>query len=147
PVGRVERGWLWIKRNLALTVTAGLGLVALVAVSGAPLAAALVGVAAGCLLYGMYKGKAAAELRQTVAAISRSRHETAELLQFVIKHCDQARDQRDRAVAAESVARHRLSPARELAQSLIADFPHGNATPATRAFVTRTLMAYLDALS
>ena len=147
PVGRVERSWLWIKRNPALTITAGLGIVALVAVSGAPLAAMLVGLAASGLLYGMYKGKVAAELRQTVAAISRSRHRNVELLRFAIKHCEQAREQRERAVAAESASRQRFNQARSLAQALIADFPHENAGATTRDFVTRTALAYLDALA
>jgi hypothetical protein len=147
PVGNLERAWLWMKRNPALTVTAGLGLVALVAVSGAPLAAALVALAAGGLLYGMYKAKAAAELDQAIAAMNRSREKTASLLQFAIRHYEQARADRDRALEAEGAARRRFNEVRELAHALVVDFPHAQAEPETRAFVQHAVLAYLDSLS
>jgi WD40 repeat protein len=78
PVGRVERGWRWCRRNPALATASGLAL------------AALVGVAAVSLWFGVFQYQAANAIREeqrktaeeqkkTVAALAESRRLSATL--------------------------------------------------------------------
>jgi hypothetical protein len=150
PVGRAERVWLWAKRNRALVVAGGLGAAALAAVTGAPVAAALVAVAAGSLLFALHKAKAASELSQAIEDLKRQQQKNAASLQFVARHCTLARQDQQRAVAAEARARRRLVPARELARAVLFDLPEEwkdspQAAPA-RTFLIHTVLTYLDSL-
>ncbi len=87
PVGRLERLWLWAKRNRALAVTAGLGAAALVAVAGAPAATALTAVAVGSLLFALHKARIAADLSHAVGDTKAAQKKTAAALQFALRHC------------------------------------------------------------
>ena len=122
-VGRVERLWLWVKRNPALVVTGGLGAAALTAITGAPVAATLAAVAAAALLFALHQTKAAAELTQAVADLKRHQKKTAAAMQFAFRNVALAREERERAVAAEARAGRRLARARELAHAVLFDLP------------------------
>jgi hypothetical protein len=151
PVGRSERLWLWVKRNPALVATGGLGAVALVALTGAPTAAVLVSIAVGSLLLALHRARAATELAQTVEGLKQDLRKTAAALQFAIKHYSLVRDERQPALAAETLAKRRLAPARELARAVLFDLPDRIADPAglapARAFLVRTILAYLEGLA
>ena len=151
PVGLVERLWLWAKCHPAQIVTGGLAAVALVALTSAPVAAIVVAVAAGSLLFALHKVKAAAALRETVDELKRSQQKTAVALQFAFRNCSLAREEQQRAVAAEAQIRRRLAQARELARPVLFDLPDKlNETPGAapaRAFLVRTALAYLDGLA
>jgi hypothetical protein len=151
PVGRAERIWLWAKRNRTAALAGALGAAALAAVTGAPMVAALVVVAAGAILFALHKAKAASELSQAVEDLKRQQQKNAASLQFVARHCTVARQDQQRAFAAEARARRQLVPARELARAVLFDFPEvwkdlPNAAPA-RTFLIHTVLAYLDSFA
>ena len=109
PVGRLERLWLWVKRNRALVAVGGLGVAALAAVTGAPAAMALVAVAVGSLLFALHKAKAAAELSRTVEDVKATQKKTAAAMQFAYRHYSLAREERNRAVGAEARTTRRFA--------------------------------------
>jgi Protein kinase domain len=150
PVGRAERVWLWGKRNRVLAVTGGLGAAALAVVTGAPVTAALVAVAAGSLLFALHKTKAASELGQAVEDMKRHQQKTAAALKFAARHCTLAREDQQRAVAAEARARRQLVPGRELARAVLFDLPENlKDSPhmaAARAFLIHTVLTYVGSL-
>ncbi len=147
PVGRPERLWLWAKRNRALAVTAGLGAVALAAVTGAPAATALTAVAVGSLLFALHKAQVAADLALAVGDAKAARKKTAAALQFASRTCAREREERRRAVAAEVRATRRFAQGRELARAVLFDLPDRIADPAARAFLIRAARTYLDGLA
>ena len=147
PVGRPERLWLWAKRNRALAVTAGLGAVALAAVTGAPAATALTAVAVGSLLFALHKAQTAADLAHAVGDAKAARKKTAAALQFASRTCAREREERRRAVAAEVRATRRFAQGRELARAVLFDLPDRIADPAARAFLIRAARTYLDGLA
>jgi tRNA A-37 threonylcarbamoyl transferase component Bud32 len=151
PVGRSERLWLWAKRNLALAITLGLGAVALVAVTGAPMAAVLVAVAVASLLFALHKAKAVTELTDALESLKQSQQKSVAARQFAFKHYALARAEQERAVAAETRAKNRFARLRELARAVLFDLPEkiGDApdlAPA-RALLVRTVLTYLDGLA
>ena len=92
-----------------------------------------------------------AALRETVDELKRSQQKTAAALQFAFRNCSLAREEQQRAVAAEAQVRRRLAQARELARAVLFDLPDKlNETPGAapaRAFLVRTALAYLDGLA
>jgi tRNA A-37 threonylcarbamoyl transferase component Bud32 len=146
PAGWAERLWLWVKRNPALTLTVGLTTVALVAATGAPAAAACVVVAASSLLLALHKARAAGELAQAVEDARLNQQRTAGALQFALAHRARAREERDRAIAAEAQSRRRFALLRELARTVIFDLPDQIDGPA-RTLLVRSALAYLDGLA
>jgi tRNA A-37 threonylcarbamoyl transferase component Bud32 len=151
PPGRVERLWLGVKSHPALAVTVGLLTVALVTVSGAPLAAALVAVTTGSLLFALHQSKVSAEQAQEVEGIRQSQQKAAAALQFSLQRYRRDRQERDRAAAAQAQAERRFARVRELARTLIFDFPDTIPDPPgpapARALLVRTALAYLDSLA
>ena len=150
-MGRVERSWLWAKRNPTLVVAGGLGAVVLAALTGAPVAATLAAVAAAALLFALHKAKTAVELTETVEDLKRHQKKTAAAMQFAFRNVALAREERARAVAAEARAGRRLARARELAHAVLFDLPDKIGEPAgpgpAHAFLVRTARAYLDGLA
>jgi tRNA A-37 threonylcarbamoyl transferase component Bud32 len=151
PVGRSERLWLWAKRNLALTITFGLGVVTLVAVTGAPMAAGLVAVAAASLLFAFHKAKVVTELADALENLKQNQQKSVAAGQFAFKHYALARAEQARAVAAETRAKNRFTRLRELARAVLFELPEKigdvpDLAPA-RAVLVRTVGAYLDGLA
>jgi tRNA A-37 threonylcarbamoyl transferase component Bud32 len=148
PVGRIERLWLWTKRNPALVLAGSLLLAGLATVIGAPLAIFLVALAASALLFALHKARAAAALAQAADEAHRSRQKMAAMLQYTLRNLDRVRQQRDRAVAADDRAKRRFALTRELMRALLRDLPAAlaGAVPAARALPARALAAYVDAL-
>jgi tRNA A-37 threonylcarbamoyl transferase component Bud32 len=151
PVGRPERLWLWAKRNLALAITFALGAVALVAVTGAPMAAVLVAVAVASLLFALHKAKAVIELADALESLKQIQQKIVAARQFAFKHYALARADQERAVAAEARAKNRFARLRELARTVLFELPEKIIdTPeltSARALLVRALQAYLDGLA
>jgi hypothetical protein len=151
PVGRVERIWLWVKRNPALPLTGGLAAVAFVAVTGAPAAAVLVAATAGAFLYALHKARTAAEAAQALVVAAADQQRTAAAMQVAVRQCCLAREERDRALGAEAQSRRRFGLAREAARTLIFGLSDRlGAAPSSvpiRAFLIQTSLAYLDGLA
>jgi serine/threonine protein kinase len=147
PTGRVKRLWLWLRRNPSLAVTASLVAVVLVAVKGAPMAAAFMALTVGSLLFGLYKVKTAADLAQLVEEGRQNQQQTAAALQFVLKYYVLAQKERDRAIAFEAQAKRRFGLVRKLAQVLIFDVLDRIEHPPARAFLVQTALTYLDDLA
>jgi hypothetical protein len=145
PAGRAEWLLLRLRRNPALAVAACLGVVALVAATGAPAVAALMAVATGALLVAILKARDAAELAGQVEELRASQRKTAAALSLALAHHALARDERRRAVAGEALARRRFARAQELVRSVLFDLPERTA-PAG-AFLVRRVSAYLDGLA
>ncbi|MFO0845257.1 MAG: serine/threonine-protein kinase [Gemmataceae bacterium] len=149
--GRVARLWLWAKRNPALAGTGALGAVAFVAVAGAPVAGALVAATTAALLFALHRAKVAADLSRQVEGILQDQKRAAAAVRFALRHCAQARQQRDRAAAAEARATGQARAAGQFAREVIFDLPDllptGRKHRAARAYLARAALAYLDRLA
>ncbi len=118
PAGRAERLWLWLKRHPGLAAAGALGAVGLVAVTGAPSAVVLAAVGVASFLYALRKARAAAELRGALEDVRQQQKKSADTLRFAIEHCALAREERDRARAAETSVRRRLARALDFLRPL-----------------------------
>jgi tRNA A-37 threonylcarbamoyl transferase component Bud32 len=146
-VGSAERLCLWAKRNPALLVTACLAAAALVAVKGAPVAAVLVAIVCASLLFALHKAKLAAELARSVEDAQRQQQKTAATIEFALKQASQAREERQRALTAESQSTRRFAAVREFARSVLFDLASQITEPAARALLVRSALAYLNGLA
>jgi tRNA A-37 threonylcarbamoyl transferase component Bud32 len=144
PARRIERLWHWTKRHSAMLIALALGIASLLTFAAAPLAVFLVALTAGAALLALYKAREAAALADNVAELSRNQHKTAAMLQFALRHQAHARQERDRAIAAESLTRRRFGEARELVRALLMDLPDMIDSPTARASLLRTTHGYLD---
>jgi hypothetical protein len=140
PAGRMERLWRRVKRHPALAVTAALGLAGCVAVSGAPLAMALVAMTVVAVLFALHKARAAAELAVALADVSRRQQKTAALLHFAVKHYESAREERNRARAQQTIARRHLTLTRDALHRVFLEGP-----PDHR--LIEAALEYIDALA
>src|SRR5262249_55721576 len=107
------------------------------------------GVAVAALLFALHKTRTAADLARAIEEAQQKQARTAATMRYALEHCALARGERDRAVAAEGLARRRFARLRELARAVLFDLPDrlGEPSGPGRAFLVQTVLAYLDALA
>lgn len=151
PVGRLERLWARARHSPVLALVAGLGTTGVVAVTGAPAAAALVAVAAAALCFGLYKARTAAELAHAIEDVEQNQRKTAATLQYAFRNYSLARDELRRAVTSEARSRRRFGRLWELTRVVLFDFSDQIAglpgAARSRAFLARAALACLDGLA
>jgi tRNA A-37 threonylcarbamoyl transferase component Bud32 len=153
PVSRLQRCWLWARRNPVPTMSTSLAVVALFATAGIPaslVVLALTALSIGAVVFALYKAKTGSELAQAMAFAGADRRKAAAALNVSLKQCLQARQERDRSVSAAARAKRRFAALRKLAKAFLFELPEkierANPTPA-RLFVTQTALTYLDSLA